>query len=227
MSESPSFAPRPAEGLNYPNVMQMFAARVRKTPELTALRFKRDGTWRPLTWRGWERAAREIAAGLITELGVAVGDRVAIMAQTRVEWALCDLAIALCGAISVPIYATPTGSEAAFVLGDSGAQVVIAEHPELLRRLHRHEPQTTRGGDQDAEHRRYEAGAACRRRELCIVSRSAVRHGGVGLDQLGSAREGGSRTTLTRLREAGRAALAGVNEARTRIESAIAEVRLE
>ena len=38
-----SFGPRPAEGLNYPNVMQMFLARVNKTPELTALRFKRDG----------------------------------------------------------------------------------------------------------------------------------------------------------------------------------------
>src|SRR5690606_32478758 len=57
---SPSFAPRPAEGLNYPNVMQMFLGRVRKTPELTALRFKRDGLWRPLTWRGWEQAAREL-----------------------------------------------------------------------------------------------------------------------------------------------------------------------
>jgi long-chain acyl-CoA synthetase len=134
-----SFAPRPAEGLNHPNVMQMFLARVRKTPEQTALRFKQDGTWRPLTWRGWEQAAREIAMGLIVELGVGVGDRVALMSATRVEWALCDLAVALCGAVCVPIYATSTGAEAAFVLADSGAKVLIAEHPEHLRRLHEHE----------------------------------------------------------------------------------------
>jgi long-chain acyl-CoA synthetase len=222
----PSFAPRPAEGLNYPNVMQMFGARVRKTPELTALRFKQDGTWRPLTWREWEQAAREIAAGMIVELGVGLGDRVAIMAQTRVEWALCDLAIALCGAVSVPIYATSTGSELAFVLADSGATVLIAEHPELLRRLHRHEQRQPNPASPD-EDRWFETVAASLRHEVCLDPRSADRHGRVGLDQLGPAREGGSRSTLAQLRETGRAALAGVNEARTRIESAIAEVGLE
>ncbi|MFO7561093.1 MAG: long-chain fatty acid--CoA ligase [Enhygromyxa sp.] len=254
--EAPDFAPRPAEGLNYPNVMQMFGARVRKTPELTALRFKQDGTWRPLTWRGWEQAAREIAAGLITELGVELGDRVALMAQTRVEWALCDLAISLCGAVSVPIYATSTGSEAAFVLADSGATVLIAEHPELLRRLHRHEQRQLESSkpDREPDNERWDQTvAACLRHEICIDTRSAERHDRVGIDELGPVREGGSRTTLARLREVGRAALAGssrspgspacwtegaevhehgrrpraVNEARTRIESAIAEVTLE
>jgi long-chain acyl-CoA synthetase len=200
-----SFAPRPAEGLNYPNVTQMFAARVRKTPELTALRFKRDGLWRPLTWRAWEQAAREIAAGMIAELGVAAGDRIGIMAQTRVEWALCDLAIALCGGVSVPIYATSTGADAAFVLADSGATVVIVEHPELLRRLHRQD----------------EVATPQLRHEVCIDGHSSDRHGRVSIEQLDPVR---SRTTLEQLREAGRAALSGVNDVRTRIEATIAEV---
>ncbi|MCA9686052.1 MAG: AMP-binding protein, partial [Myxococcales bacterium] len=115
-----TFEPRPAEGLNYPNVMQMFQARVRRSPELTALRSKRDGVWRPMSWREWEQAGREIAAGLIALCAVAPGDRVALMASTRAEWALCDLGIALCGAIGVPIYATSTGPDMAFVLADAG-----------------------------------------------------------------------------------------------------------
>ncbi len=222
---SPSFTPRPAEGLNYPNVTQMFLGRVRKTAELTALRFKRDGIWRPMTWRGWEQAAREIAAGLIAELGVSPGDRVALMAQTRVEWALCDLAVALCGAVSVPIYATSTGAEAAFVLADSGATVLIAEHPEQLRRLHRHE-QALASGARDGESWR-ETCPSCLRHEICIDRRSSERRGRVALDDLGPVREAGSRSTLEQLRNAGRAALSGVNDVHTQIESAIAEVGLE
>jgi long-chain acyl-CoA synthetase len=233
--DSTSFAPRPAEGLNHPNVMQMFLARVRKTPELTALRFKQDGTWRPLSWRAWEQAAREIAMGLIVELGVEVGDRVALMSATRVEWALCDLAIALCGAVGVPIYATSTGAEAAYVLADSGAKIVICEHPEHLRRIHEHERSLGSGSDkapEPDEHWR-ETSPACLRHEVVLDRRSPERPSAddrprrVALDELGPVRDGGSRTTLDLLRAAGRAALARVNDARPQIEAAIAEVGLE
>lgn len=196
-----SFVPRPSEGLNYPNVMQMFLGRVRKTPELTALRFKREGLWRPLSWRGWELAAREIAAGLITSCGVQAGDRVALMANTRVEWALCDLAIAFCGAVSVPIYGTSAGPEIAFMLADSGAKVLIVERPKMLERLHR----TYVGSG----HPR------ARGHTICIEAGEDV---GEGAE---------ARTTLDALREAGRAALAGVNDAQTQIESAIAGIGLE
>ncbi len=130
-----SFKARPAEGLNYPNVMQMFLARVRKTPESTALRHKQNGVWRPMTWRAWERAGREIAAGLLGSLGLRPGDRVGIMAGTRIEWALCDLAIALAGGVCVPIYATSTGSELGFVLRDAGCEICIFERREMLERL--------------------------------------------------------------------------------------------
>ncbi|PRP97110.1 Long-chain-fatty-acid--CoA ligase FadD15 [Enhygromyxa salina] len=213
MSER-SFAPRPAEGLNYPNVAQMFLARVRRAPELTALRFKRDGLWRPLSWRGWELAARELAAGLITELDVGRGDRVGLLAGTRVEWALCDVAIAMCGAVCVPIYATSTGAEIAFVLADSGARVLIADHPKMLARLHEHER-----GPRDGAEAWTSVSADALEHEIYIDPDPVA-------DELGPAREGGKRMTLEALREAGRTALAGVNDARTRIEAAIAEVDL-
>ncbi|KIG12288.1 Long-chain-fatty-acid--CoA ligase [Enhygromyxa salina] len=196
-----SFVPRPSEGLNYPNLMQMFLGRVRKTPELTALRFKRDGLWRPLSWRGWELAAREIAAGLITLCGVEPGDRVALMANTRVEWALCDLAISLCGAVSVPIYATSAGPEVAFMLADSGAKVLIVERPSMLRRLHR-------------EYQEGSGPPRARGHTICIDA------GDEPKTEAGD--EAPTRTTLDEIREAGRSTLAGVNDAHTQIESAVA-----
>jgi long-chain acyl-CoA synthetase len=211
-----SFVPRPAEGLNYPNVTQMFLARVRKTPELTALRFKRDGLWRPLSWRGWELAGRELAAGMIARFGVVPGDRIALMARTRVEWALCDLAISLCGAVSVPIFPTSTGAEIAFLLHDSGARVLIAEHPEMLRRWRA-------GGDASD---RADTSAPAIEHEVCIDAESASARG--ASPGPGSPGETPPHLTLEVLRQAGRAALAGGGgDVYTRIESAIADRGLD
>jgi long-chain acyl-CoA synthetase len=204
-----SFVPRPSEGLNYPNVTQMFLARVRKTPELTALRFKRDGLWRPLSWRGWELAGRELAAGMIARFGVERGDRIALLARTRIEWALCDLAISLCGGVSVPIYPTSTGAEIAFVLGDSGARVLIAEHPEMLRRWRTSPASPASWADSAApvvEH------------EVCMEVDTANER---------PADDPPTYLMLDALRAAGRATLAGVNDVQPRIEAAIAERELE
>jgi long-chain acyl-CoA synthetase len=133
------FEPRPAEGLAYPNVIQMFEARVARSPDRPALRHKRDGAWQTFTWRDWHRAARQIAAGLIAGLGIERGDRIAIMARTRLEWTLCDTAVALVGAISVSIHETLSAQDATHILRDSGAVALIVEHADDLRRVARPE----------------------------------------------------------------------------------------
>ncbi len=132
---SVAFVPAPAEGLNHPNVLGMFAARAKRTPDLPALRFKRHGIWRALTWRDWQRAGEALAAGFIARLGVQRGTRIALMAPTRVEWALCDLGIAMAGAVSVPIYPSATPEQAAHIVRDSGAEIAIVADAPQARRL--------------------------------------------------------------------------------------------
>lgn len=46
------------------------SARVKRTPDLPAFRFKRQGIWRTLTWRDWQRVSEAVAAGLVASLGV-------------------------------------------------------------------------------------------------------------------------------------------------------------
>jgi long-chain acyl-CoA synthetase len=107
------------------------AARLGDRP---ALRFHTRGLWRNLSWRGWRDAAFHVAADLV-EAGVEHGDRVALWAGTRVEWAIVDLAIALAGAVSVPIYPTVTGAQAHEILAHSGARALVVEGPAQLARL--------------------------------------------------------------------------------------------
>ena len=67
---------------------------------------------------------RDLSLGLRT-LGVSSGDRVAIIAESRPEWLLCDLAILAAGAVTVPIYPTLSASQARYILQDSGARLAI------------------------------------------------------------------------------------------------------
>ena len=132
-----NFVPRPAEGLGYPNLVRMFEARVERSAHLPALRHKEGGAWRTLTWRQWWVTARELAAGLRRELGLQRGDTVAILAETRLEWILCDLALAMTGVISVPIYPSLTPEHVAYIVGDAGCVALFVDSPERLAGLAR------------------------------------------------------------------------------------------
>jgi long-chain acyl-CoA synthetase len=96
----------------------------------------------PAGWRAvaWDESAGRVdaLAGGFLALGIAKGDRVSLVARTRVEWTLCDLALASIGAVSVPIYATSSGPECAYVLANSGARAVVVENAEQLTKLAAH-----------------------------------------------------------------------------------------
>jgi long-chain acyl-CoA synthetase len=66
------------------------------------------------------------AVGLALEdMGIAPGDRVAIMSETRQEWVVADLGIITARAVTVPIYPTVSAQQARFILQDSGARGVF------------------------------------------------------------------------------------------------------
>jgi long-chain acyl-CoA synthetase len=99
-----------------------------------ALRHKEAGDWKPTTWGEWARSSREIAGGLI-QLGVAPGDRVAILAATRREWVLADVGIMLAGAVVVPIYASNLPDQCEYILRDAGCVIAVVEDEKQLDKL--------------------------------------------------------------------------------------------
>ena len=67
---------------------------------------------------------RDLSLGL-SALGVSRGDRVAIVAESRPEWLIADLAILTLGGVTVPIYPTLSAAQVRYILKDSGARVVF------------------------------------------------------------------------------------------------------
>jgi long-chain acyl-CoA synthetase len=77
------------------------------------------------------RIAKGVAASL-TQQGVARGDRAAILSENRPEWALADYGCLCAGVIDVPVYATLTARQVAYVLEDSGAKLVFVSTREQM-----------------------------------------------------------------------------------------------
>ncbi len=100
----------------------------------TAILYNRKGHWLETTWSGYLELVERAAAGL-HRLGVKPGDRVAILARTRPEWAYCDMAILGLGAVTVPIYPNSTPEDVAFILADSQARTLIVDNAAAAERL--------------------------------------------------------------------------------------------
>jgi long-chain acyl-CoA synthetase len=70
------------------------------------------------------QVVRSTSAAL-TAAGLARGDRVAILSENRVEWALSDYACLCSGLVVVPVYPTLMESQVEYILRDSGATLVF------------------------------------------------------------------------------------------------------
>jgi long-chain acyl-CoA synthetase len=92
------------------------------------------GEWRDVTFNEVWQAAREIGLGLV-DLGIQPGDRVCLLANTRVEWTWCSYGISVAGAVVVPIYPTNSPEECEWVIGNSDAVAVVCEDAGQLEKV--------------------------------------------------------------------------------------------
>ncbi|GHF56496.1 long-chain acyl-CoA synthetase [Streptomyces mashuensis] len=105
--------------------------------DLPALRHRAPGGgtgWADVTYDELWARVRAAGRGLLG-LGVRPGDRVAILAETRPEWTVAQLAALTAGAVVVPVYPTAAPDEVAWVLADSGTSVLICENATARDRL--------------------------------------------------------------------------------------------
>jgi len=105
----------------FPNLVAMHRATADRLGPRTALRYRRDGLYRDVSWDAYRNQADAVAAGLIA-LGIATGDRVGILAENRHEWLVADIGILTAGAVDVPLHSLLTVTQCAYQLEHSGAK---------------------------------------------------------------------------------------------------------
>jgi long-chain acyl-CoA synthetase len=115
-------------------LVDLLRARAEETPDRVALQQKKDGAWRDITFRELAARAAETAAALV-DLGLAPGDRVAILSENRPEWAFTDFGILSAAAVDVPIYGTNLPKQCEYILQNSGAVGVFVSTSAQLAKI--------------------------------------------------------------------------------------------
>jgi len=82
--------------------------------------------WREVSWEEAGQTVEELANGLLA-LGVQKGEAFGILAQTSLEWALFDYALARIGAIGAAVYANSSPKDACYVLEHSDSIGVLVQ----------------------------------------------------------------------------------------------------
>ena len=113
----------------------VLAWRVARTPTKEAFRcLTPAGIWTSIDWRETQHRAQVLAAGLLS-LGLSLEQRVVIVANTRLEWVLADLAINLAGGATTTIYPNTQGPDFDHIVRHCGAVVVFAENADQADKL--------------------------------------------------------------------------------------------
>ncbi|MFO1490972.1 MAG: AMP-dependent synthetase/ligase [Kiritimatiellia bacterium] len=92
----------------------------------TAVRWKEGDDWKTRTYAELLQRARRVAA-VLAGLKIRPGDRVALMRENHPEWISDYFGITALGAVAVPVDVKLRDREAAHILRDSGARVLIAD----------------------------------------------------------------------------------------------------
>jgi len=99
-----------------------------------ALKEKVGGIYRSVTYQEMKERVEQVAAFLI-EAGFKPGERVALLSENRPEWPIFDMGIISAGLVNVPIYPTLSPAQIAYILNDSGTQVLVASNLQQLKKI--------------------------------------------------------------------------------------------
>ncbi len=112
-------------------VPEVFWNAVDKRGALVWMRQKELGLWRTWSWDEAGACVSEIAAGLLS-IGFARGECASILANTLIEWVLCDLAVLSAAGVCSGIYPTDAASQVQYLCADSATTVLFVEDEEQL-----------------------------------------------------------------------------------------------
>jgi long-chain acyl-CoA synthetase len=103
-------------------------------PHRAVLRHCRGDAVREISGSELVEQIRNVSVGL-RDLGLTTGDRVAVIAESRPEWCVSDLAVLAAGGLTVPVYPTLTSGQVRYILDDCGASLAVVSNRVQVERI--------------------------------------------------------------------------------------------
>ena len=95
---------------------------------------KYDNKWVQFSTEQFARQSELLALGLLA-LGIQKGDRVATVSGNRPEWTFVDMALAMTGAIHVPVYPTISNEEYRYIFTHAETRFLFISDEKLYNKL--------------------------------------------------------------------------------------------
>lgn len=114
----------------FTNLVEMLAGSVERFSDNPLLGTKEGDEW---TWMTYAEFGTEVAAARagLASLGVERGDRVSVISDNRVEWAVAAYGTYSLAAAYVPMYEAQHAEEWHYILKDCGAKVLIVANDDI------------------------------------------------------------------------------------------------
>ena len=103
-------------------------------PRADAVCGKYDNEWVPFSTVQFARQTELLALGLLA-LGLKKGDRVATVSGNRPEWSFVDMALAMTGAVHVPVYPTISEEEYQYIFSHAETRFIFVSDDKLYKKL--------------------------------------------------------------------------------------------
>lgn len=114
----------------FENLVDMFEKSTKKFADRPLFGVKKNGAYQWITYREIAKQVDEVRAGLAA-IGVGAGDKVAVIADNRPEWAIAAYATYGLGAQYVPMYEAQLPKEWEYILKDCGAKVLLVANDKI------------------------------------------------------------------------------------------------
>ncbi len=107
---------------------------LKNCPRPDAVCGKYDNQWITFSTEQFARQSELLAMGLMA-IGIQKGDRVATVSGNRPEWSFVDMALAMTGAVHVPVYPTISEEEYRYIFTHAETRFIFVSDDKLFKKL--------------------------------------------------------------------------------------------
>jgi long-chain acyl-CoA synthetase len=122
------------ESKPFKTINELFIRAMEEHQKPDAFLTKSEGRYHGIASREVLTKVAALAQAFV-EMGVGAGDRVALLSENRLEWALTDYAILGLGAVTVPLYSTLLDGDVEYILRDSSSKGIIVSNRDQLKKV--------------------------------------------------------------------------------------------